>query len=401
MNKLEIAYYKVQHNGNTRFRVIIPKAMRQNYQGVRRRFFATAAAAQKFCDELSKARNGTVAALAILQPNVQEAILRAVRTMGERAERMDEAAAAFMLNLHHVPSKTATVKDVIAAALLSKKNLNVRDRYYGQLKSAWGKFALVFGHRPMHEITALEIERWVTSNGWAPVTRVGYLTQVNTLYTYAKDVYDCVQTNPVAKVQRPKVDQSEPCILSVAQCTELLAAALRTDPALAPYAALCLFGGIRPEECERLANEDMADPDHVNVRGKKAKSRARRVVSVQPVLRAWLKLGFELPLPNLRKRFEALRAAAGLVSIARTGKGRAERKTITWTGWGHDCMRHSFGSYHLAHFKNQDLTAAEMGHFDTEMLFKHYRALVMPKVAAKFWELTPKAVKAGTGNIER
>ena len=53
-------------------------------------------------------------------------------------------------------------------------------------------------------------------------------------------------------------------------------------------------------------------------------------------------------------------------------------------------MRHSFGSYHFAGHHNAALTAAEMGHRgNTQTLFAHYRALVKPKDAARYWEIKP------------
>ena len=49
--------------------------------------------------------------------------------------------------------------------------------------------------------------------------------------------------------------------------------------------------------------------------------------------------------------------------------------------WPHDCLRHSFGSYHLAHFKDAARTALEMGHKSTIMLFSNYWARVSEKDA--------------------
>ena len=87
-------------------------------------------------------------------------------------------------------------------------------------------------------------------------------------------------------------------------------------------------------------------------------------------LAAWLKLGGDLPLHNRQKRLEAIRRTAGVA-------------------WGHDIMRHTFGSYHLAHFCSADKTALEMGHRDTNMLFRHCRQLVTREAAEAFWAIRP------------
>tara|TARA_Y100001934_G_scaffold186713_1_gene220328 strand:- start:448 stop:618 length:171 start_codon:yes stop_codon:yes gene_type:complete len=52
-------------------------------------------------------------------------------------------------------------------------------------------------------------------------------------------------------------------------------------------------------------------------------------------------------------------------------------------------MRHSFASYHLAYHQSADKTALEMGHRDTQMLYRHYRSVVSKDEAAKFWKIEP------------
>jgi hypothetical protein len=97
---------------------------------------------------------------------------------------------------------------------------------------------------------------------------------------------------------------------------------------------------------------------------------------VHPVLADWLELGGDLPPKNLRRRFEAVRKAAGLLET-----------------WQQDCMRHTFASYSLASH-GAEKTVSALGHGDYDMLFQHYRALVNQEQARKFWELTPEFVKA-------
>ena len=56
------------------------------------------------------------------------------------------------------------------------------------------------------------------------------------------------------------------------------------------------------------------------------------------------------------------------------------------TPWPRNVLRHSFGSYHLAFHKNEALTAAEMGN-SPAVIFRHYRALVTPEAAERYWNL--------------
>jgi len=57
--------------------------------------------------------------------------------------------------------------------------------------------------------------------------------------------------------------------------------------------------------------------------------------------------------------------------------------------WKPDIMRHSYASYHLALHQSADKTALEMGHRDTNMLFRHYRELVTKEEAQAYWRIEP------------
>ena len=54
-------------------------------------------------------------------------------------------------------------------------------------------------------------------------------------------------------------------------------------------------------------------------------------------------------------------------------------------------MRHSFGSYHMAHYENAGKTALQMGHRTIDTTFEHYRRAVRKEDAARFWEIMPTA----------
>ena len=105
----------------------------------------------------------------------------------------------------------------------------------------------------------------------------------------------------------------------------------------------------------------------------RAKTRQRRLVTIQPNLRAWLELGGRLPLKIANIRMAEVANAVRAVGIP----------------WPRNAPRHSFCSYHLAHFQNAGKTALEAGHTEA-MLFRNYRALVTPDLAKRYWEIFPK-----------
>jgi integrase len=64
------------------------------------------------------------------------------------------------------------------------------------------------------------------------------------------------------------------------------------------------------------------------------------------------------------------------------------------TKWPGNGLRHSFGSYHVAHFQNPNMTAVQMGHATTDILFNHYRNYrIRRKDAEAYWKRAP-----ATGN---
>ncbi len=104
-----------------------------------------------------------------------------------------------------------------------------------------------------------------------------------------------------------------------------------------------------------------------------------RFVTIQPVLREWLlplrkHRGNVVPQANFRKLFEDARDAAGIAE------------------WPDNALRHSFASYHLAHFKDAKSLALERGHMNSGTTFAHYRQLVKPKDAERYWNVGPSAI---------
>ena len=137
---------------------------------------------------------------------------------------------------------------------------------------------------------------------------------------------------------------------------------------------LCLFAGIRPEEARRMEWVNIG-PEFIEITGAKSKTRRRRLVPITPQLRAWLdvahKMESELPARNFPNKFNRVRRLAKILD-----------------GWPQDAMRHSFASYHLAKHRNENETALVMGN-SPQMLFNHYRALVRPDEATKFFSIMP------------
>lgn len=268
-----------------------------------------------------------------------------------------------------VPPCDITVTEAINELLFARARAQRSDRYLRQLRVSLKSFAEGRFRLPLAEVTTADIESWVQAKHWAPKTIHGYVTDVRTLYHFAiRRGY--LDRNPAAGVELPVLDKTSPIqVHTPDQVRTVLETARRRDLDVCRVLAIRYFAGIRTAECHRLRESDLKlDQDLIEVPAIKAKTRARRLVTVQPNLRAWLALGGELrPMAD-----DSVREVIRLSKV----------------DWPHNVARHSFVSYHVAQFQNAGKTALEAGHTE-EMVFKHYRALVTPAAAAEYWGIMP------------
>jgi integrase len=268
-----------------------------------------------------------------------------------------------------VPLRTA-MKELIDNRRLSGRT----KRYCYDLGLRIGRFCAAFPDRSVAEITTADVDNWLSHLELASVTRNTFRRDLRTLFSFAITRKYCVE-NPVVGTTKAKEVDGDIEILSVAQTAKLLEVA---DEDALPYWAIGAFAGLRRSEIEPL---DWAQVDFeaglIDVKARHAKMSRRRFVTMQPNLCAWLapyrlSHGPVCPL-NFRKYFEADRERAGLRQ-----------------DWPKNALRHSFGSYHLAQFQNADALALQMGN-SPAVIFRHYRELVKPKEAARYWQIKPSA----------
>ncbi len=282
-----------------------------------------------------------------------------------------DAVGHFISHLE-VTQKSRNAEQLVAELLKAKEQDGVSDLHLNNLKRL-NRFASHFNGRAVATITNTEIDDWLRSLTVAPRTRNHYRGFASQAFNFAiRNGYATV--NPAAGAVKVKVISEAPGILTVTETARLLEAA---TPDILPYLAIGLFAGLRRAEIERLDwSEIDFDSSLIKVTAKKSKTAQRRFVTIQPNLREWL-----LPLRKhkgnvttalgFRESFEQAREAAGI------------------SEWPENALRHSFASYHLGHFKNAASTALELGHHDSRITFAHYRELVKPKEAERYWNIRP------------
>ena len=154
------------------------------------------------------------------------------------------------------------------------------------------------------------------------------------------------------------------------------------DADIIPALAICGFAGLRQSEMVSL---DWSEIDlrrgFIEVKGRKAKTKQRRLVPIAKNLKAWL-------APYVKKDGPVLESSNDVyLSSRRTAALAAGLKK-----WPRNCLRHSYVSYRLAGTKDAAKVALEAGH-SAAMLFSNYRQLVTPAEARRWFSIAPRRAR--------
>jgi integrase len=342
-----------------------------------RRTFASVEEAREFA-ALKRIERKNRGALAVNMPErLRVDCLEAAEILRPFGVSLVEVARQYAAR-HELSHKSETVKNALTAFLATKQTDGARKRYLQDLRSRLGHFSQSFAERKVSDLSIAQLDSWLRDLGQSPVSRNTYHVRIHTFFEYCR-TRGWLVTNPLKDLTKARVaqDASKIGILSVEEVARLLESA---DPATLPYWLFSIFCGLRASEVQRLEWKDLHWDEHldeplVEVPSAKSKTASRRFVALRPNLLQWLAPYREASGPvcpsALPQRLVADRQAAGI------------------TKWPPNACRHSFASYHLAHFRNPRELALEMGHTKSEVTFRHYRELVRPSEAQRFWKIVP------------
>tara|TARA_R100001086_G_scaffold234293_1_gene156480 strand:- start:7689 stop:8777 length:1089 start_codon:yes stop_codon:yes gene_type:complete len=268
----------------------------------------------------------------------------------------------------HLTNAGTTIEAALAEFLEVKGQSGRRSRYTEELARVLNRFAQGREKRRISSVSAQELRSWLAGLDASQSTKQTVQNRVSALFGWAyRQGY--TKENPCEKLEKIRLDQADPEILTVKQCQNLIQATRQADPDFLPYFALALFEGIRPEECARLSAKDIdLDREQVTVSGEAAKTRNRRIV---PLLPPALSILSKCPKSrwfdwqtNFRRRRDALRKAAKLKK------------------WPKDVLRHTAAS-HFYNIYGMDEATKALGHSAAIML-RHYRQM-QTKEETKTW----------------
>jgi integrase len=364
---------RVRIKGETFWQVDLGSELHNGRRHRRRRTFASKEEAETF-SRLKKIERTNRGTLGISLPE---------RLRGEALEA-DRLLAPFGLSIldlarQHVQrmeqsARSETVANARLLFLQAKKSDGLRRRYLEELRDRLRRFSDSFAERKLSDITPAEIDNWLreTCALLSPWSRNTFHARLSVFFEFARQ-RGWVSTNPMTNVTKAKVISGPPGILSPEQVARLLESA--SEETL-PYWALGAFAGLRSAEIERLEWHHIKwDERLIEVSALSSKTASRRLITMLPNLFEWLKpyrnhQGSICP-PNHYQRMIEDRRNAGI------------------TNWPSNALRHSFASYYLAAFKDAPALSLELGHVRPQTVFAHYRELVRPSEAERFWRIVP------------
>jgi integrase len=289
----------------------------------------------------------------------------------------DKILAALEYFASHRPDNVTnrTVAEAAAELVAVKKSRGMSDDYTNDLRQRLKRFSDRFGVN-IASVTTSDVQKFLDDLNLGAQSVKNFRTVLHTLFEFAEARgYIIKGGNPVASTEGVKVRGGRIQIYTPAEITSLLKAA---SADFLPLVAIGAFAGLRAAEIERI---DWKDIDlaggFIHVASDKAKTQARRLVPVLPNLALWL------------ANFANHTGKVWQGTSNDVQDHRAACVKASGVAWKLNALRHSFASYRLASIQNAGQVALEMGN-SADVVFKHYRELVKPADALKWFGVAPE-----------
>jgi integrase len=310
-----------------------------------------------------------------------------VRHALERLKPYDASiteAVDFYVKFAKPPKGKITIQEAMDLFQKDKSGEGASDTYLKNSKrSFFVPFRDSFKNCLMNDVTPTRAHQYIYGrDSWNKTTKNSHIRHLRALYSFVKKkghvTMDPFASVPFAKDRQDKITDK---VLPVAGAKKLLQIALDSGrKAACASLALVLFCGIRVEEVERVTWQAIdLDSEKPVIDLKHGKNGRRRVNPISANAVHWLRScqcskGRVAP-KNYTKAMQRLRRKAKVV-------------------YKQNAARHSFASYHIAHFGDAAKTAILLGHPNPSLLYSTYRELVKVADAERYWNIIPASAEA-------
>jgi len=273
-----------------------------------------------------------------------------------------------------LPSRS--LEQVVSEFLESRRASGVTKTYVQRSKEYLTRFTgQVSGN--IGDVTVAMINRFLQGQETlGPVSKNGYRRCLVTMFGFAKrQGYLHPDKQTAAELSESfKEPETDIEIFNVDEMEKLL---LTAHARLLPVVAIGAFAGIRSAEIGRLNWEDIKwDRGHIELAGRKTKTRARRLAPLTDNLKAWL-----APWRHETGRIVRMKGVSGALTDLGTKAGIEG-------GWRKNALRHSYISYRVAGTGDVARTSLEAGN-SPEVIFKNYREVVGEDDSKAWFSMVP------------
>lgn len=271
------------------------------------------------------------------------------------------------------------VHDAVEKYLAALEADGVGIRHMQDSRSRLRRFSDDFRGQLLHEIRTAEMLTWLRGLKVAPRTRNNYTERIVAHSHWAQTEGHLRKDAPTeADGLKVLAVATNVHIFSVDDFRRLIYGAVEHDPRCIHYLAIGVLAFVRPAEMDRMRDTNVRfehnDIEVADAQAKRTRKKGhRRLVPMQPNLRAWLE---EFPLPKgklvMAKAHLFVRRLARQLGIE----------------WHPDVMRHSGISYAVALTQNVDQVALWAGN-TRQIIYSNYLNQVTPAEAAEFYGIMP------------
>jgi integrase len=307
---------------------------------------------------------------------VRESCRRIAELLKVLDGRCPVEAARYFVRMHPKELQARQVAEVAAEMYLAKERLGKSSAYVHQLKHQCGKFARMFS-KTIADVSAADLRMFVESlDKLSPRTRNNVIAGVRELFSFARrQKYIPKDFDQLDGIELFDDRAGNILIFTPVELASIFAHA---STSIIPALAVGAFAGLRRSEVARL---DWSEIDlkgrFITISAEKAKTRARRLVPISSNLAAWL-------MPYAKKSGPFLSMTEDDYGDRRVAAAKA-----AGLGWRRNALRHSFCSYRLAQTQDAAKVSLEAGN-SPAMIFQHYRELVRPADARRWFAISPK-----------
>jgi integrase len=361
-------------SGNTYFQVDL---RRKHYQGPKWKNFTDRQAALKYASDVAEkvSKDGltSISAVgtdprisawteqfAIYDKTLEDAISVALAVFEKERKVKESPFMAELLTLW-IDDKTTGLRKLRPRSLKTIRNMaNIYKTDFGMVR--------------IKEIDQQRIEDYLKGKDVSDQYRENIRNYLSQFFNWCiKKKYH--NQNPAEEIEI-EVNRGSPGFFTVQQCEAMMTAAMKDEHrAMTAYFALCLFGGIRPDEVARMTwgeNVKM-DTKEIFLQVGITKTKKERIFKMSDNLFAWI---------------EFCKDVKPLVPASNIQNQRVRLCKDLNFPWIADGLRHTFATFHYAEHKSFEELRHIMGN-SPGIIDRFYKGAISHAALDKFWSITP------------